>query len=38
MSRRRMSRGKSKRLFRGTADNTRAINVNPTVMRGGYRL
>lgn len=38
MARRSMSRRRSRRLFRGTADNTRAINVAPVVMRGGYRL
>lgn len=36
--RRAMSRKASARKFRKLSGNTRAININPTVMRGGYRL
>ena len=38
MMRRRMSKRASKRMFRGTSGNTRAINISPMVMRGGFRL
>lgn len=38
MARHKMKRSKSRRVFRKTSGNTRAINLTPTVMRGGYRL
>lgn len=34
----RISRSASKRKFRVTSGNTRAINIFPQVMRGGFRL
>lgn len=36
--RRKLSRGYNVRNFKRTADRTKAINVYPTLMRGGYRL
>lgn len=36
--RRKLSHGYNKSHFRKTADRTKAINVIPTLMRGGYRL
>lgn len=33
-----MRRGKSKRLFRSTADRTHIFNLNSRPMRGGTRL
>lgn len=36
--RKRMSKRRSKRLFKRSSGNTRAINVRPKVMRGGFRL
>lgn len=36
--RRRMSRGKDRKIFRKTADKSRLINLKPVVMRGGIRL
>lgn len=36
--RKRMRKSVSRRKFRATSGNTRAINIFPTVMRGGYRL
>lgn len=36
--RKRLSKRASKRKFRNGAVNTKAINVDPRVMRGGYRL
>lgn len=36
--RRPMSRRASKRKFKALSGNTRAINIAPVVMRGGYRL
>lgn len=36
--RRRISRRASRRKFRNTSGNTRAINISPKVMRGGFRL
>lgn len=33
-----MSRGKSKRLFKATADRTHVMNVNMRPLRGGTRL
>lgn len=38
MSRKALSRGYSRANFRRTGDNVKAINVYPTLMRGGYRL
>lgn len=35
---RRMSRGKDKRVFRQTAVKTKKVNVAPNVQRGGIRL
>lgn len=34
----RIGRGASKRKFAATSGNTRAINIFPRVMRGGYRM
>lgn len=34
----RLSKGRSKRKFRATSANTRAINIFPRVMRGGFRM
>lgn len=36
--RRRMTKRGSKRLFKATTGRTRAINLSPVIMRGGYRL
>lgn len=36
--RKRMSKRASARKFRKTTGLTRAINIDPRVMRGGYRL
>lgn len=36
--RKRISRRISKRKFRNTSGNTKAINIFPQVMRGGFRL
>lgn len=38
MKRHRVSMRAGKRLFRKTADKTKAINVRPEPMRGGIRL
>lgn len=39
MKRRKLGKRKDKRIFRNTADKTKAVNINlPTVMRGGFRL
>lgn len=39
MKRRRLPRGKDRRVFRNTVDKTKSINVyKPTLMRGGFRL
>lgn len=38
MARRPISRKRSKKLFKNTTGNTRAINIVPRVMRGGFRL
>lgn len=38
MKRVRTIRAKDKRIFRETADRTKAVNVAPKLMRGGYRL
>lgn len=35
---RRMSRGKDRQVFRNTAVNSKRINVNPKIYRGGIRL
>lgn len=29
---------KDKRVFSNTADKTKAVNVRPMIMRGGFRL
>lgn len=34
----RMSRGRDRRVFRNTAVNSKRINVNPKIYRGGIRL
>lgn len=36
--RKRMDRGKDRRVFRRTAIKSKKINVNPTIYRGGIRL
>lgn len=36
--RRNVRRSVDKRIFRHTSSRTKAINVNPKVMRGGIRL
>lgn len=39
MKRKRVYRFKDKKVFRNTADRTKAINMySPVVMRGGFRL
>lgn len=38
MSRRALSRGYNRANFRRTGDKVKAINIYPTLMRGGYRL
>lgn len=39
MKRKRLSRGKDRKVFRNTVDKTKSINVyKPTLMRGGFRL
>lgn len=38
MRRRRMSRGKSRRLFKKTAGRVHRRNVQKRPMRGGYRI
>ena len=34
----RMSRGRDRQVFRNTAVNSKRINVNPKIYRGGIRL
>ena len=36
--RKRMKKGKDRKIFKKTADRTRLINLKPVVMRGGIRL
>lgn len=36
--RRRMNRKKDRKVFRGTANKSRTINLRPVTMRGGIRL
>lgn len=39
MKRKRLNRGKDKRVFRNTVDKTKYVNVfKPTLLRGGFRL
>lgn len=38
MKRRRISRGRSRRMFSQTGKRTHVKNVSPRPMRGGYRL
>ncbi len=38
MARKRVNKRKDKRIFQKTANKTKAINVNPKIMRGGIRL
>lgn len=36
--RKRMSKGRDKKVFRHTAVKSKKININPTIYRGGIRL
>lgn len=36
--RKQMSPHKDKQVFRNTATRSKAININPVIMRGGIRL
>lgn len=36
--RKRMPKGKDKKVFRRTAAKSKKININPTIFRGGIRL
>lgn len=36
--RKKMPRGKDKKVFRRTAAKSKKININPTIFRGGIRL
>lgn len=38
MKRRKAYAPRDKRIFRQTADRTKAMNINPRIMRGGVRL
>lgn len=38
MKRKKLTRKGSRRLFKATADKTKAINVKPMLMRGGIRM
>lgn len=38
MKRKKMQKGKDKKVFRNTAITTKKININPTIYRGGIRL
>lgn len=38
MKRSKMTRKKDKKVFKHSADQTKKININPTVARGGIRL
>lgn len=38
MARHKINRGRSRRMFKASANSTRAINLSPQIMRGGYRL
>lgn len=38
MKRRKLSKKKSKRMFRKGADKIKSINVKPVPMRGGFRI
>lgn len=38
MARKKVYKRKDKRIFSKTALQTKAINVNPTIFRGGIRL
>lgn len=38
MARKRMSRGKDRKVFRRTASKSKKINIDPVIMRGGIRL
>lgn len=33
-----MNKSKDKKVFQHTADKTKKVNVQPMIMRGGYRL
>lgn len=33
-----MDKPKDKKVFQHTADKTKKVNVQPMIMRGGYRL
>lgn len=36
--RKKMKRGKDRKVFRRTATKSKKININPTIFRGGIRL
>lgn len=36
--RKRVKKGRDRRIFAKTASNTKKINVKPAIMRGGIRL
>lgn len=36
--RRRVNRGRDRKIFRKTADKKRLVNLRPVTMRGGIRL
>ena len=38
MARKRVNKRRDRRIFKQTANKTKAINVSPKVMRGGIRL
>uniref|UniRef100_A0AAU8B6P5 DNA binding protein n=1 Tax=Dulem virus 115 TaxID=3145592 RepID=A0AAU8B6P5_9VIRU len=38
MSRKKMSRGRDRKVFRRTAIKSKKINIDPKVYRGGIRL
>lgn len=38
MTRKMMSRGRDRRIFKRSASRSRLINLNPSIMRGGIRL
>lgn len=38
MKRRIMRKGVDRKVFKRTANRSRKINLQPTIMRGGYRL
>lgn len=38
MKRYEMSPAKDARVFKSTYDKTKAVNIRPTIMRGGFRF